>query len=317
MGNERDPYGGRHDVVGLRMRSALFVLMTLPLFAAGASDDVYRDAGAGAYSFLKTDLGARSAAMGGTGVLSSGGLAVFSNPAMLADAGASGITAGHNRWLGDAAQSCLAWNFSGGRFSGAVGIRMLNVSGLEYRDEASSEPLDTFSAMDLSINAAAAVRLGMFDLGMAVKAIREKIWLESSSGMAFDVGVAIHPAEWLDFAAAVQHIGPKVTMVESEFRLPLTWRLGASCSFDLPLGAAEVAAEVRKPLDNSASAGAGLEYSPAPWVSLRGGARLMDETGTLTAGAGFSGAGWTLDYAWIPTDYGLGAVHRFTLGRSL
>jgi hypothetical protein len=299
------------------MRSALFALLLLPLHAAAASDEVYRDAGAGVYSFLKTDLGARSAAMGGTGVLSSGGLAVFSNPAMLADARSSGITAGHNRWLGDATQSCLAWNFSGTRFSGAVGVRMLFVSGLEYREAASSEPLDTFSAMDLSINAAGAVRLGMFDLGLAVKAIREKVWLESSSGIALDIGVAIHPAEWMDFVAAVQHIGPKVTMVEREYRLPLTWRLGASSCFALPVGSAEVAAEVRKPLDNSASAGVGLEYSPAPWVSLRGGARLMDETGILTAGAGFSGAGWTLDYAWIPTDYGLGAVHRFTLGRSL
>jgi len=299
------------------MLLALIVLTVVPLMTAEASDEVYRDAGAGAYSFLKTDLGARSAAMGGTGVLSSGGLAVFSNPAMLADAGSSGITAGHNRWLGDATQSCLAWNFSGGRFAGGIGVRMLYVSGLEYRDGASSEPLDTFSAIDLAVSAAGAVRLGMFYLGLAVKAIREKIWLESSSGVALDLGIAVHPAEWLDFAASVQHIGPAVTMMDSEFRLPLTWRIGASSGFSLPVGAAEVAAEVRKPLDNSPSAGLGLEYSPVSWLSLRGGARLNDETGILTAGAGFSGAGWTLYYAWIPTDYGLGALHRFTLGRNL
>jgi len=300
--------------IGPRM---LLWLALLPAAGLRASDEGYRDAGAGAYSFLKTDMGARSAAMGGTGVLASGGLAVFSNPAMLADASSPGLTAGHNRWLGDATQSCLAWNFLSGRFAGAVGARMLLVPGLEYREEATSEPVDTFSATDLSISAAGAVRLGRFDVGAAVKLIREKIWLESSSGVALDLGVATHPAGWLDLAAAVQHIGPRVTMVERSYRLPLTWRVGASCRFGLPVGRAEVAAEIRKSLDNEPSAGLGLEYSPVSWMGLRGGARLMDETGLLTAGAGFAGAGWTLDYAWIQTDYGLGAVHRFTLGRSL
>lgn len=297
------------------MRLLLTILLVLVLPAL--SEDVHRDAGAGVYSFLKTDMDVRSSAMGGTGVLGSGAMAVFSNPAMLAASPASGLTACHNAWLGDASQSSLAWNFRSGPFAGAVGARMLYVSGLEYRDEATQEPLDTFSATDLVLSAAGAVRLGMFDLGLSLKAIREKIWLESSSGLAVDVGVVVRPVDWLDLAAAVQHIGPKVTMVSSEYRLPLTWRIGAAGRFDLPLGSASVAAEVRKPLDNSPSVGAGLEYAPVGWMALRGGVRLMDETGLLTAGAGFSGAGWTLDYAWIPTDYSLGTVHRFSLGRTL
>ncbi|MCD4774782.1 MAG: hypothetical protein K8S15_01880 [Candidatus Aegiribacteria sp.] len=49
-----------------------------------SSDEVNRDAGAGAFSFLKIDPGARAAAFGGTGVINSGSLAGFTNPALLA-----------------------------------------------------------------------------------------------------------------------------------------------------------------------------------------------------------------------------------------
>lgn len=300
------------------IRLLCLLLLTSVLFGAvHASDEVYRDAGAGAYSFLKIDLGARAAAMGGTGVVNGGPLSIFTNPALLASLDRGHISAGHNQWLGDAAQSYLAWSFLNGGIYGSLGGRFLHVSGLEWREEATSDPVDTFSATDMSLHAALAVRLGMFDLGLGMKYIREKIWLESSSGLAMDAGVVVHPAVWLDLAAVIQHIGPKVTMVDSEYRLPLTWRIGASSSFGLPLGRLAVSCEVRKPLDNRPSAGAGLEYSPLPWLSVRGGMRFMDDTREFTAGAGFGTGGWTLDYAFVPSDFALGSVHRFTLGRSL
>ncbi len=300
------------------MTKTLCLLLAAVLFSQlHASDDVYRDAGAGAYSFLKIDLGARAAAMGGTGVINGSALALFTNPALLSSLDGGCITAGHNQWLGDASQSYLAWSFQRSGITASLGGRFLSVSGMERRDEATSEPMDTFSALDMSIHAAAAVRLGMWDLGLTLKFIREKIWLESSSGLALDAGVVLHPAPWLDLAAALQHIGPKVTMTDSEYRLPLTWRIGASSSFDLPVGRAAISGEVRKPLDNRPSAGAGVEYSPLQWLSIRGGMRFMDDTSDLTAGAGFSTGGWTLDYAFVPADYSLGTVHRFTLGRSL
>jgi hypothetical protein len=72
-----------------------------------------------------------------------------------------------------------------------------------------------------------------------------------------------------------------------------------------------------RPLDNKTRAGAGMEYSPAGFVSLRSGWKFNDYSGGFTAGAGITAKGWTLDYAFVPGDYSLGTAHRFSLSRSL
>ncbi len=290
------------------------ILAVLPAFS---SDEVYRDAGAGAFSFLKIDPGARAAALGGTGLLNSGNLAVFTNPALLASMDTGYLSAGHNQWLGDATQNFLSWSFNLNRVKCALGTRFLYVGNLEMRETATSEPITTFSAWDISFHAAAGIRLGIFDLGLGIKLLREKIWLESATGIAFDAGVVIHPLTGLDLSAALQHLGPSVTMVEDDFRLPATWRLGGRYSFDFPFGDAAVSAEIGKPLDNTLSAGSGIEYTPQKWLKLRFGMRFLDDSRDFTSGIGLSAGSWTLDYAFVPTDYSLGTVHRFTLHKSL
>lgn len=293
--------------------AAVLVLSALPAFA----EEVYRDAGAGAYSFLKIDPGARAAALGGTGLLNSGELAVFTNPASLASVRSGNLSAGHNQWLGDATQSFLSWNFPIGAISCSIGSRFVHVGDLEMRLEATSEPVTTFSSWDISLHGGAGIRLGMFDLGIGLKVIREKVWTETSTGFAMDAGVIVHPLPDLDLAAAVQHVGPSVTMVEEDYRLPATWRLGGRYGLRMPLGDVSVSAEVGKPLDNKVRGGAGLEYMPQRWLALRFGMMFGNETGDFTSGAGLSAGSWTLDYAFVPTDYALGTVHRFTLHKSI
>lgn len=299
------------------MKNLLMAAAALLLALPSSADEVYRDAGAGAYSFLKIDPGARAAALGGTGLLNSGELAVFTNPALLPSINSGGVSAGHNQWLGDATQNFLAWNFGLGGINCALGTRFLHVGDLEMREEASSEPVTTFSAWDISIHGAAGISLGMFDLGLGLKVMREKIWTETSSGFALDAGVIVHPMQRLAFAAAVQHLGPSVTMTDDDFRLPTTWRVGGIYTMRLPLGEAALSLETGKPLDNQLYAGGGLEYSPRDWLHLRLGYRTGDDTRDVTSGLGLSAGSWKLDYAFVPTDYSLGAVHRFTLHRSL
>lgn len=299
------------------IRIFLVGLLIFSVLPASSSDEVYRDAGAGAFSFLKIDPGAKASALGGTGVINSGSLAGFTNPALLASLETGTIAAGHNQWLGDASQNYLAWNFQAGSVTCALGGRFLYVADLEMRNEATTEPLDNFSAWDMSFHAAGAVRLGIFDLGAGIKILREKIWLESSSGVAFDAGLVIHPMTNLDIAAVVQHIGPSVTMVDNEFRLPSTWRAGARYTFGIPIGLLALSGEIRKPLDNSFSGGSGLEYTPKRWLKLRFGMRFFDDSRDLSAGMGLSAGDWILDYAFVPVKYAMGTVHRFSLQMSL
>ncbi len=283
---------------------------------AHAGDDVYRDAGAAACAFLKMDVGAEAAALAGTGILNGGRLAIFGNPALLAASDPS-VTIGHNEWFGTTTQNYLAGVFRIGGVVVSSAFRMLHTGGMEYRDEATGDPVDTFSAWDLSLSCAGAVRLGMFDLGAGFKILREKVWTEDSDGIAFDAGLIVRPLETLELAAVFQNIGPMMTMVDNSFRLPFTWRFGARYTHGLPLGRLSVTGEVSKAIDYTPRAAAALEYSPVNWAALRTGYRFFDDSQDFTAGAGLTAGGWTLDYAYVPGRYALGTAHRFTLSRSI
>jgi opacity protein-like surface antigen len=188
---------------------------------------------------------------------------------------------------------------------------------MEYRETPSSDPVDTFSASDLSLNGAVAVRLGRFDIGAGVKVIHEKIWLKSANGWAVDLGFNYHPHPSIVFAAAYLHSGPSATMNKTEYRLPRTWVFASKWNCELPFGTVSVSGQVIRPLDNRTRAGAGLEYSPVSSVSLRGGWKFNDDSGSFTAGAGITAKGWALDYAFVPGDYSLGSAHRFSISRTL
>ncbi|MFO7626776.1 MAG: PorV/PorQ family protein [Candidatus Fermentibacteraceae bacterium] len=296
----------------------LLLLMVLFLTGASSAEAVYRDAGAASWPFLKMDIGARAAALGGTGLLNSGALAIFANPALLAFQEAS-VTASHNSWYGKTDQQVLSAVFRrGDRLGASLAFRVLNTSGLEYRETPSSEPLGTFDVTDLSLNAAVGLRIGgSFAVGAGVKFIREKVWIEESSGFCFDIGLLSTPARGLVLSAAVQNIGPGAVMASREYRLPRTIRAAAGYTVPSPVGSLTVSTEIQKPIDNSPRGGAGLEYQPLSWVALRGGYRFNDPSSTITTGMGFSQRGWVLDYAYVPGTHSLGDTHRFTLTRAL
>jgi len=296
----------------------LLLAAVLCLSGASSAEAVYRDAGAASWPFLKMDIGARAAALGGTGLVNSGALAIFANPALLAFQEAS-ITASHNSWFGKTDQQVISAVFPwGDRLGASLAFRFLNTGGLEYRETPSSEPTGTFDVTDLSLNAALGLRLGdSFALGAGVKFIREKVWIEESSGLCFDVGLLSTPARGLVLSAALQNIGPAAVMASREYRLPRTLRAAVGYSIPTPLGSATVSAEIQKPIDNNPRGGVGLEYQPLSWVALRGGYRFNDPSSTITTGMGFSQRGWVLDYAFVPGKHALGDTHRFTLTRAL
>lgn len=296
------------------MRNTILLLAALAALACGG---VYRDAGLGLYPFLKMDVGARSAALGGTGAVNGGGLSIFSNPALLSGQG-PGVSAGHNQWYGSTTQSFLAAvGTLGGNVTGSLGFRSVSTTDIEFRDSPSSDPVDTFNAHDFSFDGAAALAAGRFSIGMGIKVIHEKIWLESSNGWAVDLGVAFRPSGGLLLTGAYLHSGPEVSMDDQKFRFPRTWVFAGRWDTPVPLGTASLSAQVQRPLDNETRGGAGLEYRPVDWAALRGGYRFNDDSAGLTAGAGLEASGWTLDYAFVPGSYSLGTAHRFTLSRSL
>lgn len=301
------------------MRRILPVAL-LACLTASADDGIYRDAGASAFQFLKIEVSARAAALGGTVLLNSGPLSGMSCPSGLAGLEGLTVTACHAGYLGSATQNAAALAAGGGRFRFSAGISTISAGGLEYRgDEPTAEPLGTFDYLDLAVSGAMAVRLGPVDAGLGAKIIHEEIWDSDDWGMAVDASAAFHPKGWLDIAVAVQNVGPSVDFGERPgYRMPMTWRTGARITSVLPLaGPVSVSAEAYKPIDNEISGGAGVELTPLRWLDLRAGSRFGSDSQDLTAGLGLTSGRWTLDYAWIPGAFSLGDVHRIVLSTRL
>ncbi|MBN1434246.1 hypothetical protein JW921_05755 [Candidatus Fermentibacterales bacterium] len=299
-------------------RFLLPAFVLLASVARVAAADPYRDAGSSAFAFLKTETSARAAALGSTGLLAAGSMGLFANPALVGGQSAR-ISATHNEWLGSAREECVCWVGPTGPFFSSLGVRFLHVSDIEMRESATSEPLSTFSAYDMAFQAAAAARLGAFDVGLGAKLLREKIWREDSWGFCFDAGFRYEPWPFIQLAGAVLHVGPSFTLADEPHRMPMSWSLAGAATGDLPglPGEAMLIARVSKSIDSRPDLGLGIEYLPAGWLALRGGYRPLHDSESFSAGLGLRAGGWTLDYAMAPYASSLGTTHRFSLARSI
>jgi hypothetical protein len=301
----------------MRIAAIPILLLLLPPLPGRA--EVYRDAGAAAYQFLKLEVSPRASALGGTILLNSGAYGVICSPAAIASVPAGTFAAAHGEYFGSVVQNCAGLVQRIGPLSVSAGVSAVSAGDLELREEATSEPEGTFSCWNIAFAGGAALRTGSLDIGISAKLIREKIWREGSWGFTIDAGATARPAPWLETAAAVLNFGPSVQYAEYvTFRTPLTLRAGARATLDIPwTGETSLSAEVFKPIDNTAEAALGFESRPVRWLALRSGTHLGNDTRGFTAGIGLEAGGWGLDYAWVPGRYALGDIHRISLSKCM
>jgi hypothetical protein len=284
--------------------------------------------GAGA-AFLKMDVGAKAAAMGGAyTALADDVTAIYWNPAGLAQLNRTELNFMHNEWFCGINYEFLAAAYPIENLTFATSLIYL------YMDEIKEVLRDTkgngngrywetgkvFSAEDMALSLAFAQALeeNLF-MGANFKYIHQSIEDESASGFGLDLGVLYKPSRRLGFGFVVQNLGPKMKFITDEFSLPLTYRLGVayqigdrfSFSFD-----------IKKTKDEKIDFCAGMESWFGKWLALRfsGVTKADDKLGKfkglptgVTAGCGFNiGNSVKIDYAYVP--YGdLGDTHRISI----
>ncbi len=311
------------------------------------------NAGTSAAAFLQIGVGARAQAMGNTGsTRASEATALFWNPAAIAEIdGAVSVAFDHTNWLVDTSLDYFGAVF---RFPG-IGSLGLGVMSFQAVDEQPvrtiSQPEgtgETYSASDLALSLTYAASLtDRFSAGLTGKYIREALWNESASTIAFDLGILYQTKlQGLRLAASIANFGGdmrlegrdlirpfdddpnnfsndqlNVRLETDRFSLPLAFRFG----IEYELAAADrhrlnVAADLLNPSDNSQSMNVGVEYTFWETISFRGGMSSLferDRTGGATFGLGVQrklpgGIGLSADYAYA--DWGiLDATHRITL----
>jgi hypothetical protein len=294
--------------------------------------EIHPNAGTTSAAFLKLGAGCRAIAMGSAYAgLADDATALYWNPAGLAQLRSTEIEVYHNESFESIRNDFLGYARPLREGVFAAGVSGLYTpkdierrSGLNEADP--YEPLSPiegyFQAYDIAAHAAYG-RWLRNDLaaGAGVKFIQQTIDTESGIAAAADLGLLYRrPGSPLSLGCAVQNIGTPIKFIDKSYPLPLNFRLGAACRWN---GRLVTTLDLNKPIDNFLFIGAGTEYTPIDFLSVRVGYRyrwygleLGDMSG-LSAGAGFNfklgDTALHFDYAFVPFGV-LGNSHRISLG---
>jgi hypothetical protein len=280
-------------------------------------------AGTTAASFLKVDMGARTAGMGSAGVAAvMDATAAFWNPAGLARLAGAEALFSHNRWLAD-----IAFDFAGvavpvrGLGTLAVHATFLTMDEMERTTILEPDGTgETFTAGGAAFGLSFARNLtDRFSIGFSVKAVEERIFHSSARSAAFDIGTLFDtPLKGVRIGMSITNYGSKMRMSGDDlllqtdidptiagnnqnlnanlqtdaYDLPLLFRVGVSVDVlkDSGWGDLMFSLDALHPNDDVESLNAGVEYTFGRRVALRAGYKSLfarDSEEGLSLGAGF------------------------------
>lgn len=318
--------------------------LSLVLLCAGTAWPAFNKAGRTAMQFVKIGIGARQTAMGEAAVsVVRDANAMFWNPA-----GISGIRSGeasftYNKWFGglNCYSAAVAYALPD------IGTIGLNAVSLDYgrieealvripSGSADTRTGNTFTGSDMLFGLTYSRQfMDRLSIGVSVKYLREKLWVYSSSALAFDVGTFFDTGfRGVRFAMSFQNFGNSVKFLDfgqqtEGYDLPLIFRLGMSVDVINPGDAffnagtdhrLTLAVDAINTNDFGDRYHLGAEYAFHGFegfvLSLRGGYRFNYDEGNLSLGAGVEGtlAGMTLrfDYSYVHYEF-LESPNRMTL----
>ncbi|MGD9487104.1 MAG: PorV/PorQ family protein [Calditrichaceae bacterium] len=297
------------------MKKRLIILILIAGLSAGLKAG---EAGGNGMAFLKLDVDARAAGMGGafTALASDAG-ASFWNPAGLAAAEGSSMIVMHNQWLLDITQQFAAINFKKGRHNFGVSVNLMTIPGVEIRGNVpDTEPDGNVDAVNISASVSyASTFFGDWLAGITVKYLYEEYYLYSAPGWAMDVGVQKREIlSGLDWGFTFRNIGRMSELKKEATSLPVIFRNGFA--YKLPFKIIDrkplLTADLEHILDESTYIRVGAEIDIKEYLSFRSGLMTGNNDTNLSAGIGVKYEKFRFDYAFVPYDYDLGNTHRFS-----
>ena len=266
---------------------------------------------------MKLGCHARSEAMGmAFTALADDGSAGFWNPAGLASLQRKDMLLSFHRWIEDVRDEFLAFGWGGP--SSGMGIHVLytDMGEFEQRIVPSPTPMATFSAHELIFGVSyARMVFNRFDVGMTIKLLYEKIYIEEAWGVGVDLGFLWHVwADGLRIGGVLQNLGKTNALFEEDISLPMTVRLGLAYPLNTFGGQWIFVVDGIKERGFPYHLHGGIEYGWRGRVFIRCGYQTGYEARDITGGIGVAWGGYRLDYSYMPLGAGLGDSHRFTVG---
>jgi hypothetical protein len=269
---------------------------------------------------LRMGVGARSGAMGETGVaLATDATAAYWNPANLVHAPGTQVTLQHMEYFQDFRMESVA--VSHNTPMGALGLTFMGfyVDPIARYDESPvGVQVGSFRPYDLSVGLGYAYDFKDVSVGITGKFVYERVDLYDGSGAAVDLGVAHRTKlSGLVLGVALQNYGSKMKLNQQEYDLPVTLRMGAAYqgALDAPdlLQRLTLAADIVIPNDGNARLHAGGEFLIHEAFAVRAGHRAAYDTWGPTFGAGFHRRMVHIDYAFMVNANDFDDNHRFSI----
>lgn len=315
----------------MRLIKSFFLVVIIPLIAAGQLNDEFKKVGSTGFTFLEIPASARLASLGEAGITlhNLGAESMFINPGLL------GFTDRRHtvyfsmaEWLVDTQHQSFAYALNLGNV-GVVGLSvtyldMGTMQGTRFADPENPGSYiltEKFSADAFAAGITFARRMtSQFSFGGTIKYVQESIHDYSADNMIYDVGILYFTGyRSLRVGGSVQNFGVETAFIGDNFKMPITFRLGLAMealgTYDSPNRLTVIAENVH-PSNNDVRYHFGLEYTWMDMFMLRGGYKVNYDEESFTGGLGISYTGITIDVSY--TEFGrLGSVVRFSLGARL
>jgi len=266
--------------------------------------------------FLRIGVGAPAAAMADAYTAAAQGQsACYWNPAGLVGVHGKNVLFMHTQWLQGIRHEYGGMAVGDGKTALGLSFAYNTAGQLELRSRPAPRPEATFSIHDvmLALSCARSTRHGL-SLGITGKFLYEKIYIESTSGFAFDLGLLYRlSSTHLNLGLSLRNMGKMTKLKEDPVRLPFLMQLGVSYQFHVTPGDVLVCFDLELPRDSVNSLQFGIEYQLCRFLWLRAGYQTGHQERNIAAGLGLRVGRWQIDYAYVPYYFDLGDTHRISL----
>jgi hypothetical protein len=267
------------------------------------------------FSFLKLGVGARALAMGDAySSICDDGTAVIYNPARLNSGNSNNVTLMYNSAMQDLTNNYIGAKLKFNKFGIGVGLFKTNVAGIEIRTIPGA-PIDKFDAQNLSLNVSMCYEIYKdLSIGVTSKMLYEKIYIDESSGVGFDIGTN-YVKDNMSLSFVLSNLGSVNELKDVSTKLPTAVRFGGAYTFKKNNLNFILALEGFKVLDGgNLHVNSGGEISYKDLLFIRLGYQTAYENKGFTTGIGFRYKSIILDYAFIPYSDSFGTSNTISLG---
>lgn len=295
----------------MKLLSLILILGLALSLGAG----IHEDAGTYGYQFLNISTNPVALALAGRGIHGGQDLAAFINqPAIGAIQSHRSLGISHTAWIDDTKYNNVYYSYSNRKTHLGLMLRNLDYGRLENRDDAGNL-IGYYSPLNLSLTGNYAIRFNpSLYLGANAGVVYEKLNTDSSVGFHTDLGLSyLPPFTNTVLSVSARNLGLSSAMNEENTRLPLSFELDLSKTFDLQDKAFTFELSGIKAIDDNYKACISAEMELFDLIFLRGGYKINYDEENISAGLGIHWQGIAVDYGYSPFGSRLSDVHALGL----